>query len=1016
MKRLSLYAASLSEMREKYNRPVVGGNTMISDESTEQMTDRTGMQPEVTDIDFKQLTEHILQSYLDSSSIDDMKILSLLDENMSVIGTGKHEFWRNLQEFLQSFCFEAEQREKIRFHWQDLHMDEQQLDRACVLVYGSVLIIGSFEGSAMNVKMDTHFTMLYGWKDGRWKVLHIHHSVPDKDQTDDEEFPHSLGKQIEESQNMIMALADDYVAVYLIEPEVDRAYIVKLNNTIMSKIKDLPEIFCYSRMFKEYADGHIREKERKEFLNVVMPDALVRSFAEGRSKLEMNFRSNRNGRLEHYSGLFIRISNPGDPLKLIVGFRNIEDVINVQKKITKSSEKIEDMCRILESSRMGTWNIYLLDDKAPTMKADNLMKDLLGVADQDLTPEELYHAWFSNIVPGSVQSVLDSVEQMKRTGRDENTYLWKHPVLGERYVRCGGTGRPIEGGYLLSGYHYDVDNVVRKQMERDKALAQQIAITRTLSKSFRNVFVANLNSGTARVIRLANGYKVKAVRDVAGQTFSFDEVLRQWSGENVHPEDRQRITEILNAAHISKVFSAQDAYSGTYRSMEGGVMHHYRFDLRRIDNSDNVVAGFQIIDGIIEEHQAQEKKQREMEAAYRKQLICAKQDAERANSAKTDFLLRMSHDIRTPLNGIMGMLEIAERYREDIDKRDECLRKVKEAASVLLELINEVLDMSKLESGKIVLEHIPFDLKQLSRSVAMLIVKQSENRGIQILEEDCSVPHYRLVGSPTHYKRILTNILSNAIKYNKDNGKIYITCREVSCDGDMVNIEFKCRDTGIGMSREFQKHLFEPFQQENATARSQYGGTGLGMAITRRLTDAIGGSISMESEKGVGTVFDVIVPFEIDRSEADSASTEDAETEAASIQGLQILLAEDNTLNMEIAKFLLEDEGAQVIEAVNGREAVDAFKKSRPFEIDAVLMDIMMPIMNGYEATRAIRAMNRPDAKQIPIIAMTASAFAEDRIAAKEVGMNEHLAKPLRTNLVLQTVSKYVDEYRKNNG
>ena len=228
-----------------------------------------------------------------------------------------------------------------------------------------------------------------------------------------------------------------------------------------------------------------------------------------------------------------------------------------------------------------------------------------------------------------------------------------------------------------------------------------------------------------------------------------------------------------------------------------------------------------------------------------------------------------------------------------------------------------------------------------------------------------------------------------------------------------MNIEFKCRDTGIGMSREFQEHLFEPFEQENTSARSQYGGTGLGMTITKNLTDKMGGTISVESEKGVGTVFEVIIPFEIDKSETDNASMTDDEAEAVSIQGFKILLAEDNALNMEIAKFLLEEEGAQIIETVNGREAVEAFEKSRPFEIDAVLMDIMMPMMNGHEATRVIRAMDRPDAKQVPIIAMTASAFAEDRIAAKKAGMNEHLAKPLNTKLVVQTVAQCVGEYRK---
>ena len=401
---------------------------------------------------------------------------------------------------------------------------------------------------------------------------------------------------------------------------------------------------------------------------------------------------------------------------------------------------------------------------------------------------------------------------------------------------------------------------------------------------------------------------------------------------------------------------------------------------------------------------------REREKAYQEKLLAAMQEAERANRAKTDFLLRMSHDIRTPLNGIVGMLDVAERCREDISKRDECKEKIRESAQQLLELINEVLDMNKLESGKVILEHVPFDMKAVSRNVFTLVSRQAEVRGIEIIEEDCNVPHYRLLGSPVHYKRIMTNILSNAIKYNKENGKIYITCREISNNENMVNIEFKCRDTGVGMSPEFVEHIIEPFAQENETVRSEYGGTGLGMSITKKLTDKMGGKITVESEKDKGSTFDVIIPFEIDNTEEKEKNEETGEI-SDSISGLKILLVEDNDLNMEIAKFLLEEEGVAVVEARNGKEAVETFAKSEIFEFDLILMDIMMPLMNGYEATKTIREMTRPDAAKIPIIAMTANAFTEDRIATKKAGMNAHLAKPLDIKLVIQTISRNVCAY-----
>ena len=452
-------------------------------------------------------------------------------------------------------------------------------------------------------------------------------------------------------------------------------------------------------------------------------------------------------------------------------------------------------------------------------------------------------------------------------------------------------------------------------------------------------------------------------------------------------------------------------YTGTYRSIDGGVLHNYQFSVTKMDDAGNVIAAFQFIDDIIEQHLAQEAQQREKEEAYQRNLIAAKQEAERANRAKTDFLLRMSHDIRTPLNGIIGMLDIVERCEDDLDKRDDCRRKVRESAQVLLELINEVLDMNKLESGKIVLEHIPFDLGEISRSVHTVIVKQAESRGIEIVEENCKAQHIKLMGSPVHFKRIMTNILSNAIKYNKPNGKIFITCREISCEGDTALIQFKCRDTGVGMSQEFLEQLFEPFAQETETARSEYGGTGLGMSITKNLVDKMGGTITVESTKGEGSTFDVVIPFEIDRSNPVSKPAT-KEAAPASINGLRILLAEDNELNMEIARFLLEGEGATITAASNGRQAVEAFAQSTPGEIDAILMDVMMPEVDGYAATGEIRAMNRPDATTIPIIAMTASAFTEDKIAAKEAGMNEHLAKPLDTKLMLETISRCVAAYR----
>ena len=387
-------------------------------------------------------------------------------------------------------------------------------------------------------------------------------------------------------------------------------------------------------------------------------------------------------------------------------------------------------------------------------------------------------------------------------------------------------------------------------------------------------------------------------------------------------------------------------------------------------------------------------------------LIAAKK-AEAANEAKTEFLQRMSHDIRTPINGICGLVNMADHYADDMEKQKEYRTKVKEASNLLLELVNEVLDMSKLESSEVILEEIPFNLSNVSRQVFVVIEQMAAEQNIRIVWEKKEITHNDLIGSPEYVKRVMMNILSNAVKYNRENGYIYISCMEIPSEQpEMTTMEFVCRDTGIGMTEEFQKCVFEPFAQEHAGSRTKFAGTGLGMPIAKNLVEKMGGTITFESEEGVGTTFVIRVPFKINL-DADKRE-EQKDVSEKSIKGLHILLAEDNELNMEIAEFMLQNEGVDVTKAWNGQEAVEVFEKSRSGEFDVILMDIMMPIMNGYEVAKTIRSMDREDAKTIPIIAMTANAFTEDRIRAKEAGMDEHISKPVDVELLVKIIHKLV--------
>ena len=525
-----------------------------------------------------------------------------------------------------------------------------------------------------------------------------------------------------------------------------------------------------------------------------------------------------------------------------------------------------------------------------------------------------------------------------------------------------------------------------------------------------NLTVQSLLSGydTYRdgIIAITDGHKIVASND------------ESMVGKNV--KENEVVRKLRNNGKIGKLVRVQNKFEGYYGSMDKSRDYYIYVYLpectvfeivpRNILYALAMYITLLIIIQLIK--QSSERKylveQNKREKEYKEKLMESAKKAEQANTAKTEFLQRMSHDIRTPINGIRGMIELADYYSDDLQKQEECRKKIWDASGLLLELINEVLDMGKLESGEIILEEREFNLKKLLGDIVNVVEKQSKEHQLEIVQCDYQIEHWNLIGSPIHIKRMLMNILSNAVKYNRYNGKIILDCREVSCIGNVALIEFICKDTGIGMSKEFQEHIFEPFAQEFNSARSSFGGTGLGMPITKSLVEAMGGNIEFESEKNVGTTFRLKIPFKIDDCVHIEEPTE--EEHNVSIEGVRVLVAEDNDLNMEITEFVLSSVGAVVIKASNGQEAIEIFEKSEVGEIDIILMDVMMPGVDGVAATRIIRSMSREDAKTIPIIAMTANAFSEDRLRAVEAGMNEHLSKPLESTVIIKTIAKYLKE------
>lgn len=484
------------------------------------------------------------------------------------------------------------------------------------------------------------------------------------------------------------------------------------------------------------------------------------------------------------------------------------------------------------------------------------------------------------------------------------------------------------------------------------------------------------------------------------QTFFKTAVLEEYREEMWEKFNIDAIRESLSR---DKLDLARNSFYMDYRARRGAEVKWCSIMAIRVDtDSDGAPAHALLVMQDIDEEKSKEQ-------LYQQQIIAEAEAARYANIAKTDFLRRISHDIRTPINGIQGYINMASRYPDDAQKQAMCREKTSLALGYLLDLVNNVLDMSRMESGQIALEDKPFELRALLREANAVIENQAAEQGIRYLVmTDDALPELHLRGSALHIRQILLNLAGNAVKYGRQDGEIRVKTRIVARKGETLIVEFTCADNGIGMSEEFQEHLFEPFTQEANDARSRYRGSGLGLSIVKRLIDAMHGTITFHSRKGIGTTFTVTLPLRIDEHYVEPLIREIPESKERELSGLRALLIEDNELNMEIAQFLLEEHGAQVETAWNGREGVDLFAIRGAGYYDFILMDIMMPVMNGTEATCAIRSLDRSDAQSIPIIAMSANAFADDVQKSLDAGMNAHLSKPVDEHNMIRVIREHV--------
>ncbi len=378
----------------------------------------------------------------------------------------------------------------------------------------------------------------------------------------------------------------------------------------------------------------------------------------------------------------------------------------------------------------------------------------------------------------------------------------------------------------------------------------------------------------------------------------------------------------------------------------------------------------------------------------------------RANVVKSEFLSHMSHDLRTPINGILGMLTIMENTQDDLGKQKECREKIRISTEHLLSLVNDVLAVSKLENGRSAAVEEPFDLYDVLRNCVTILGPQAEKAGIRLVLEETGLRHSKLIGNPLNLKQIMINIIDNAIKYNRKDGSVFVRTEETAFGDGIAEYQFTVEDTGIGIGDEFKKHIFELFAQENQGARTYYNGVGLGMPIVKKMVDQMEGTIEVESRLGEGSVFRVTLPIRVDMDRGTQPASEEKDV-YSDVSGMRVLLVEDNEMNCEIVEFLLEKSGVAVVTAENGKIAVDTFMASGQGAFDCILMDLMMPVMSGFEAARVIRGMDRPDAKNVPIIALSANAFEEDIAMAKDAGMDEHLAKPVDMDKLFEVMCRH---------
>ena len=789
-------------------------------------------------------------------------------------------------------------------------------------------------------------------------------------------------------QRFISGLSHEYVTVWVINHDltVELYQQTKKGDHIAQEaIEEFAKENNYQKSMEKYASEYVCEEDREDFLRNVNY-RVVRERIKTEKVYPVVFQRKFNGKIDYFQACFAQISEDTDDF--VLGFKLVNDIVEHEKE---RNDRLVEEKQILESLSSDFTAIYYLEVNSGKFEpvhiqnetnASELIKSCSGYKDfyeyayqyamryipKDEQPEFLW--WFSRDNLKSLLKTQVSLTQNYRCYPNAQN----HQYFETKVVKVS---EDEESCHVLLGFRY-IDDIIKKEKATQKRLQNALEeIKRSnetisaIAKSYSSIYKVDFETDTYERITGSDGIP---------RTGCASEKMFDVCEQDVAPEYRNIIHQFANIETLTSRLEKEKDVLAEYR-MADGNWHKLRIIVSKRNANGKAIQAIATIRII------SETKRKELN------LFFEAEQAKREAKIKTRFLQSMSHDMRTPLNGIAGMLHIADQNPKDLELQKTTRNKIHQSLNYLISLVNDILDMNDLESDHFTEEEVDFDITKLVGNMNIDAQQLAQEKNIQYVLDwyEGQLSHSSFRGFPIYLSRILSIVVQNAVKFTPENGEIHVWMNEKCLDDSTSLLEFRCKDNGIGMSQDFIQHAFDLFAQEDSSSRSTYQGTGLSLSIAKKLVEYMHGNIQLESEKGVGTTVYIQIPFKLGRSIENKTKF----TELVSLEGLCVLVAEDNDLNMEIVEYMLERNGIQVVCAKDGQEVIDLFEKSEVNEFDFILMDIMMPKLNGLDATRKIRALKRLDAKTIPIIAMSANAFVEDIMNSKLAGMNMHLAKPL---------------------